>query len=91
MEEREAQTIALEALAFLASEPERLERFLVNTGLTGDELAARASDNDTLVSVLDAVLADESTVLMFAAERQVKAERIYPARIKLSGTYDVST
>lgn len=86
-----AETIALQALAFLASDTERLEHFMGNTGLTPQDLSERASETDMLVSVLDALLADESALLMFATERAVEPEAIYPARMILSGTYDVST
>ncbi|MEO1711051.1 MAG: DUF3572 domain-containing protein [Pseudomonadota bacterium] len=90
MKQERAIAIALEALTFLAGDPERLEAFMANTGLSSVDLTERTEEPDLLVSVLDAVLADETTVMLFAAERQVEPEMVYPARLTLGGTYDVS-
>ncbi|MEO1694289.1 MAG: DUF3572 family protein, partial [Pseudomonadota bacterium] len=71
-------------------DPARLEAFMVTTGLTPDVLRAGASDADTLVSVLDALLSDESALLMFAADHNLKPEDVARARITLGGTYETS-
>jgi hypothetical protein len=65
--------------------------FCAQTGLDASELTARAGDNDVLASVLDALLADESSLLVFATETRIEPETLYPARLKLGGTYETST
>ena len=90
MNEEYAQAIALEALSFLASDPERLNVFMLNSGLTPQELMARASDNDMLVSILDTILNDEPLLLMFATERGIDPQRVLPARTRLAGEWDRS-
>ena len=90
MGDDEAQTIALQALAFFAADRDGMGAFCDLTGFDATELSARAGDRDVLASVLDALLADESALLVFATENNIPPERIYPARIKLSGTYQTS-
>ena len=90
MTEDRAETIALAALGFLATDDARLQAFMVNTGLTIEDLKARATDREVMVSVLDAILEDESALLMFAAERHLDPAEVYPARIRLGGTYETS-
>ncbi len=80
-----AETLALQGLAFLAAEPERLGPFLAETGVGPADLQARASERETLISVLDWLLANESLLLVFAADRGIPPEDILPARHVLSG------
>ena len=48
-----AETVAIQALSFLAQEPEQLERFLSLTGLTPDSLRDAAREPNFLLGVLD--------------------------------------
>jgi hypothetical protein len=63
-----AEVLGLEALAFLAGDPARLGRFLALTGADPAELKAAAGEPRTLLAVLEFLLADESLLLVFAAE-----------------------
>lgn len=90
MTEAEAETIALNALAFLAADRERLERFLASTGLAVDDLKEQAGERGLLIGVLDALLSDESALLVFATEQAIAPERILPARVRLAGTHETS-
>ncbi len=81
----EAETIALNALAFLSSEPDRLRALCEATGLSPRDLASRATDPEVLVGVLDAVLSDDSTLLVFCADFGLNPERVLPARYILEG------
>jgi len=71
-----AETIAAQGLAFLAGEPQRLGRFLAMTGLTAEDLKARAAHRELLAAVLSFYAADESLLLAFAAARDVAPEAI---------------
>jgi hypothetical protein len=67
MELAAAEIIALKALAFLAEERSRLERFLALTGLPPGELRRAADSPSTLQAVLSHLANDESLLLVFSA------------------------
>lgn len=81
----EADIVALNALAFLAAEPERLQRFMDLAGLDVQAIRASAAEPSFLGAVLDHLLADESLLLIFAEEQQMRPERIASLRRKLPG------
>ncbi|GAA0538045.1 hypothetical protein FHS83_003531 [Rhizomicrobium palustre] len=58
----QAETIALQGLAYLASDPEILEVFLHNSGLGLDELKAKAGERDLLRAVMEFILASDEHV-----------------------------
>ena len=82
---KDGEQIAVTALAFLAGEPDRLERFLSLSGLGPHNLRAAAADPGFLVAVLDYLLADEPMLLAFAAEQRLKPETIVAARRAMGG------
>lgn len=69
-----AEVIALNALAFLASDPDRFEAFLSLSGLSADDVAARAGERSLQAGVLEHLLANESLLLAFCAEAGLKPE-----------------
>ena len=64
----EAEIIALKALGFLVSSPDRAERFLNLSGLAPEDLRSRAGDPHFLAGVIEHLLADESLLVMFAED-----------------------
>lgn len=66
-----AETLAAQALAFLAEDQARLRRFFTATGLEPAEVRARADTPELLAAVLEHLAGDESLLLVFAASRQV--------------------
>lgn len=60
-----AETLALQALAWLAADKDRLTQFVSVTGAGIDSLSNRAQDPDFLASVLDFLLADEALMMAF--------------------------
>jgi hypothetical protein len=72
----QAEIIALQALAFLADDAQRLGTFLALTGLGPDELRAKARDPYLLAAVLDHLLRHESQLLVFAADYRIAPELI---------------
>jgi hypothetical protein len=80
-----AEGIAIAALGFLASEPERLARFMALSGITPDELRRQARSRQMQAAILDHMLADESLLLVFAAGAGLPPERIAPAADLLRG------
>lgn len=65
MSRNSAETLALEALGWLASHDDLLPVFLGSTGASGDDLKARAADAEFLGSVLDFLLMDDAWVVAF--------------------------
>lgn len=85
MERAEAEETGVAALAFLAEEPGRLGRFLSLSGLAPGDLVTQAGEAHMLAAILAHVLADESLLLVFAAEKRVDPERVAPAQALLEG------
>jgi hypothetical protein len=82
----QAEIIALQALAFLAEDAQRLGSFLALTGLGPDELRAQAREPHLLAAVLDHLLRDENQLLVFAATCGIAPELIGQAHAALDGT-----
>lgn len=74
-----AERLALAALAWMATDDERLYPFLQATGVTPDTLRASASDPGFLAGILDYVMGDETTLLACAEALDVKPETIAAA------------
>lgn len=80
----EAETMALEALGWLAGDAERLGRFIADTGIGPDTLMRQANTPATMIAVLDHVLSDESMLLVFASSAGYEPEHITAAHALLS-------
>ena len=75
-----AEIVAVQALGFIAGDPERLGKFLAETGIGPQSLRAAAADPQFLVSVLDFVLRDDATVKAFAKVSELHPTNIAAAR-----------
>jgi hypothetical protein len=82
----QAQTLALEALAFLAADERRLGSLLAQAGWTLGELRAQASDPQVLAGILDFVLGDERLLLVFCEASGLNPQLVTQARRALPGT-----
>ncbi|MGA8613985.1 MAG: DUF3572 domain-containing protein [Xanthobacteraceae bacterium] len=58
--------LAIQALAFIAEEPERLSAFLAVTGLAPERIRAAAREPSFLVGVLEHMLGDENLLIAFS-------------------------
>ncbi|MFO1186811.1 MAG: DUF3572 domain-containing protein [Alphaproteobacteria bacterium] len=85
MRREEAESLALQGLAFLAGDERRLGALLVQAGWTLAELRAQAGEPSVLAGVLDFLLADEKLLIAFSEETSVAPERITRARALLPG------
>lgn len=81
----DAQTLALRALAFLATEPERLGPFLSATGLGPENLRAAASEPEFLAAVLDHIGSSDSLLLEFAETTRLPPDAVAEACRVLAG------
>jgi hypothetical protein len=75
-----AEIVAVQALGFIAGDPERLGAFLAESGIGPQSLRAAAGDPQFLVSVLDFVLRDDATVKAFAKTSELHPTNIAAAR-----------
>ena len=80
-----AEVIALRALAFIAGEPERLDRFLALSGLSAAEIRAQAAEPAFLGGVLDFLLSDDGLVLAFVEQAGLPPDTPLTARSLLPG------
>ena len=75
-----AEIVGIQALSFLAADSARLGAFLVETGIGPETLRQSASDPQFLVSVLDFVLRNDTTVKAFAEASELDPTSIAAAR-----------
>jgi hypothetical protein len=75
-----AEIVAIQALSFVAGDPERLGAFLAETGIGPETLRSAAADPHFLAGVLDFVLRDDTTVKEFAAASELDPATIAAAR-----------
>ena len=80
----QAEALAVQGLTFLASDAQRLSRFLSLTGIDPGELKTWAENPHIQAAVLDHLLADESLLLVFAAETGTAPQAIAPAQALLA-------
>lgn len=79
------EAIAISALGFIASDPERLGRFLSLTGIGPETLREAASEPWFLSAVLNFLGEDESALLAFAANEGLRPDTVAMAREALAG------
>src|SRR4030081_204563 len=75
-----AEIVAVQALSFIAGDPERLGLFLAESGIGPETLRTAAADPRVLASVLDFVMRDDATVKAFASASQLDPTNIAAAR-----------
>lgn len=84
----QASDLALRALAFLAQDEERVERFLALTGLDPGEIRARLGERGFQLAVLDHLAGDEALLVAFAEAESIPPEMVGRARRALGGGED---
>jgi len=80
-----AETLAIQALGFMAGEPERLGAFLAATGIGPEMIRHAAGDPAFLSGVLDHVVADEPLLLAVAEHAGVTPQDVEHAQAVLGG------
>jgi Protein of unknown function (DUF3572) len=79
-----AEIVAVQALSFVAGDPERLGLFLAESGIGPETLRSAAADPRFLASVLDFVMRDDATVKAFGAISQLHPTTIAAAHQALN-------
>jgi hypothetical protein len=85
MQVEAAESLALQALAFLAADERRLGALLAQAGWTLAELRDAAQEAHVLAGILDFLMSHEPFLLAFSAESGHGPELIAKARRALPG------
>ena len=80
-----AETLAVQALSFLAEEPERLGQFLAASGMGPEMIRKAAADPGFLAGVLDFVASDEPLLIAFAQHAGIDPRMVERAQALLGG------
>ena len=83
-----AEILAIQALGFLAEEPERLEAFLSVTGLASEDIRQAAREPGFLAGVLDHMLGNETLLIAFADSAGIDPASVARARRALGGNWE---
>lgn len=79
--------LALQALAHVAGDEDMGPRFLALTGMDADALRAKAGQPETLMALLDFLMANEHDLVATAAAIGVKPEQLALAARALGGDW----
>ncbi|MDO9058280.1 MAG: DUF3572 domain-containing protein [Bradyrhizobium sp.] len=79
-----AEIVAVQALSFIAGDPERLGLFLAESGIGPETLRHAAADPQFLASVLDFIMRDDATVKAFGDVSQLHPTNIAAAHQALN-------
>ena len=79
-----AETQAIEILGFLASDPERLGRFLTLTGVDPGDIRRLMKEQGFWQAIFDHLFDDESLLLAYCAEQQIQPTSLVRIRHSLS-------
>lgn len=80
-----AETIALQALGWVAADPEVASDFLGAAGMEAGDLRAAAGSPDFLGAVMDYLLGDDARVIAFATQAGIAPEQVLQVRAALPG------
>lgn len=81
----QAELLAIQALGWIAGQPEVAGHFLAATGGSTDDLRERASDPEFQGFVLDYLLMDEEALIAFCTDMNLPPDRPMRARAALPG------
>jgi hypothetical protein len=80
-----AEKLAIQALSFIAGDPDRLGHFLAITGIGPEMIRAAATDPGFLAGVLDHVISDEPLLIAVAEYAGVRPQELERAQSVLGG------
>ena len=85
MSQETADTVALQALAWLAGNDDLLPVFLGATGASVEDLRARVNEPEFLLSVLEFLMMDDAWVIAFCDDKAISYDVPMQARYALPG------
>jgi hypothetical protein len=81
----QAEALAVQALTWMADDPDLIGKFLAATGAGPADLRARAAEPEFLGFVLDFLLSDEAALVTFATVANIRPDLPMRARASLPG------
>jgi len=84
-QKEDAETLALKALAFIASDEEAMGAFLGQCGADIATVRERAKDPEFLGFVLDHLMGEDAAVIAFAGQEGIDPMAVMYARAALPG------
>ena len=83
-----AEILAVQALAFIAEDNDRLAGFISSTGIAAPAIREAARDPDFLAGVLEHMLADETLLIDFADSAGIDPAGVAQARQVLGKVWE---
>jgi hypothetical protein len=80
-----SEILALKALTWLSAQETLMDRFCALAGLAPSDLLVEAERSETLAAVLDFLLQDEQSLLVFCQDHDIAPELPMRARAYLPG------
>ena len=80
--------LAIQALAFIGEEPQRLAAFLQSSGIAIEQIRDAAQHHGFLAGVLEHMLADETLLLAFARTAGIDPAAVARAASALGGHWE---
>ncbi|MAQ84910.1 MAG: hypothetical protein CMH12_16920 [Maritimibacter sp.] len=85
MKQEQAETLAVQALGWIAASDDLMPVFMGATGISIDDIRARASEPEFLASVLDFLLMDDAWITGFCDTAGQPYDAVMRARAALPG------
>lgn len=89
MKQDRAETIAMQALGWIAASDDLMGVFLGSTGSSVDDVRTHAGDPEFLASVLDFLTMDDAWVVGFCDQAGLPYDSVMQARAALPGGAEV--
>jgi len=83
-----AETLAIQALGFIAEDPSALGRFLDTSGIAVTQIRTAAGEPGFLAGVLEHMLGDENLLLAFARTAGIDPAEVARAASALGGHWE---
>jgi len=80
--------LAVQALSFIAEEPQSLSRFLETSGISADQIRTAAAEPGFLAGVLEYMLADETLLRAFADRAGIDPTAVAGAASALGSAWE---
>ena len=85
MTPEKAEILALEALGWLAAEPDAIGRLMDQSGTDAQSLRQSAGTPEMATAILDFLLGDEALLLRFCDHADIAPKELHLARHRLGG------
>jgi hypothetical protein len=83
-----AETLAVQALSFIAEEPQSLNRFLDTSGISAAQIRTAATEPGFLAGVLEYMLSDEILLRAFTGQAGIDPAELARAASALGGAWE---